>query len=291
MASWTFIHAADVHKGWPESNRFDPIRNRNWQTGLEQIEALEPELMLLGGDLTRDGTFHEIELRSVRDDLDALRFPTFVIPGNHDVGEKFTTRQGAWPNDDLARRVNPLWIAQYTSRIGPLHWTFMHRNVRFTGLSVGVIGSGLPEEERLWHLVEKLPALSPAEHHVVVIHYPLWMHSLDEPQWDHTDYDQYLNWYLSVDREPRLRLFEGFQRAGVELVITAHLHVRRPIQEVAGIRFLTTPCIGGRRQFEDLWPDGDTTPGFHRFVVAEGELQITFVPLAVEATIHEGEQT
>ena len=168
--------------------------------------------------------------------------------------------------------------------MGALHWTFVHRRVRFTGISVNVCGSGSAAEEELWDLLDSLWRLPPVDHHVVVTHYPLFMNSIDEPQWDLTDADQYLNWYLSMDRQPRLRLFEALVRGRVELVITAHLHVRRPLQEVEGIRFLATPAIGGRRQFENLWPDGDTTPGFHQITVGNGGLEITFVPLEVEAS-------
>jgi len=279
MGSWRFIHVADLHKGSPRSYRYDPSRKENWDTALRQIARFGPDLMLAGGDLTFDGYFHRYELQSIRDDLDALPFPSFPVPGNHDVGNKWTDVQGAWEYDDLEMRINSDWVRQFSTITGPLCWTFAHRDVRFTGFYSPLADSGLEEEQQLWHLLDRLPSLPPAAHHVAVTHYPLFMDDLDEPQFDHTDRDQYVNWFMSMDRQPRLRIFEALQRAGVDLLISGHVHARRPIQEVEGIRLLMAPATGGKPQYGDRWPDVDTTLGFHCFTVADDGLDIEFIPL------------
>jgi len=281
---WRFVHVADIHKGSPRSYRFDPSRKENWETALRQIVPLAPDLMLVGGDLTFDGYYHRYELQSVRDDLDGLPFPSYVVPGNHDVGNKWTDVQGAWEYDDLEMRINSGWVRQFATYFGPVCWTLAHRNVRFTGFYAPLTGSGLEEEEQLWHLLEKLPSLPKVAHHVAIAHYPLFMDDLDEPQFDHTDRDQYVNWFMSMDREPRLRIFEGLKRAGVDLFISGHVHARRPIREVDGIRLLMTPATGGKPQYGDRWPDADTTLGFHCFTVTDDELDIRFVPLEEVST-------
>ena len=55
MQPWTFVHVTDIHVGSPKSFRFQPALNENWHTAREQILEIQPDLLLVGGDLTRDG--------------------------------------------------------------------------------------------------------------------------------------------------------------------------------------------------------------------------------------------
>jgi len=116
MSRWSFILVADIHKGSPRSYRYDPARVENWYTALAQIKEMEPDLMLIGGDLVLDGYFHTFELQAIRDDLDALPFPCFVVPGNHDAGNKFTGVQGAWEYDDLEIRIRSAFFVHSSLR-------------------------------------------------------------------------------------------------------------------------------------------------------------------------------
>ena len=75
MNKWTFVHATDIHVGSPRSFRFQPAWNENWQIARKQILEIDPDLLLLGGDLTRDGRFHRYELSAIKADLDTLPFP------------------------------------------------------------------------------------------------------------------------------------------------------------------------------------------------------------------------
>ena len=73
--TWSFIHVSDIHVGSPRSYRFQPAWNENWQTARKQIVDLDPDLLFVGGDMTRDGTTHREELVNTRDDLQSLPFP------------------------------------------------------------------------------------------------------------------------------------------------------------------------------------------------------------------------
>ena len=85
---WTFLHVADSHMGTPRSFRFRPAINERWAAIKQQMAGSGADLMLHGGDLTRDGESHAFELRQAREDLETLPFPVFAIPGNHDVGKQ-----------------------------------------------------------------------------------------------------------------------------------------------------------------------------------------------------------
>ena len=140
----------------PRSFRFRPAVNRRWAAIKQQLADSGAELLLHGGDLTRDGEIHEFEYRQARDDLDTLPFPTFIIPGNMDVGNKHTTKAGTMREwDDVSLNMTAERLDLFASYFGPAHWSFLHKNVRFTGFFAAVAGTGFRQEEQLWHLLEK----------------------------------------------------------------------------------------------------------------------------------------
>ena len=149
---WTFLHVNDNHMGTPRSYRFRPAINQRWAAIRRQMSAIDAEFLLHGGDLTRDGETHEFEYLQARDDLDTLPYPTFVIPGNMDVGNKHAARNGAkpkweargWDWNDPDWNMTERRLSLFASYFGPVHWTFLYRNVRFTGFFVA--GSGLSYE-------------------------------------------------------------------------------------------------------------------------------------------------
>ena len=109
MNPWTFVFVADIQVGSPKSFRFAPAWKDNWETARKQIVELDPELLLVGGDLTRDGYVaeHRYELEAIKADFDALPFPYHLTPGNMDAGNKHTDVQG--PNtkrDDVALNID-----------------------------------------------------------------------------------------------------------------------------------------------------------------------------------------
>jgi len=284
--NWTFTHACDLHLGSPRSYRFDPSRNKNWATARHQMVAMDPDLILIGGDLTRDGDTHEWEYDMVSQDLESLPFPAYIIPGNQDVGNKHAVVQGGMDDgrDDLALNLRSDRLAIFASYFGPVCWTFMHRQVRFTGFYDAVFGSGLPEEDRLWAMLERLPSLPPADHHVVVMHYALLIDELNEADFDPTRRDEYLPWYFSVSEPHRSRLVDLLTAAKVDLVFSGHIHRRRPVQHLEGFRYFQAAAVGGRPQWDEKWADGDPTIGFYRCDVSKAGIEVTFVPVKPVST-------
>ncbi len=282
---WAFLHVNDSHMGTPRSYRFRPAVNERWAAIKQQMAAIDADLLLHGGDLTRDGETHEFEIRQAREDLETLPFPVFCIPGNMDVGNKHAFNNGVkrkwdarglgWNDPDLNMTAARLDL--FSSYFGPIHWTFLHRGVRFTGFFAAVAGSGLPQEERLWRLLERLPQLPRGKHHVAVMHYWPFIEQLDEPAWDLTHADQYDNWYFSIDPPHRQRLWELLKRSGVEILFCGHVHTGRPVQIVDGIRVYRTQAAGNTAQLAERWPDADTRFGFQRCDVTPDGIDVTFV--------------
>ena len=286
MTPWTFIHATDIHIGSPRSFRYAPAWNANWQTARRQIVAIRPDLLLVGGDLARDGSIHRFELENVRADLDALPFPYHVIPGNMDTNNKHTPISGHQPGrNDVELNVATEDLDNYRAVFGRPWWTFVHKNARFTGLGGMLLGSGLPLEAELWDFLESLHELPRPQYHIWLTHYPLFTQSPEESTWDITAGEQYREWYFGLDRPGRDRLLEVMRATGATRVLSGHTHVRRQFT-VAGIHF----DVGASTAFTQAgpnWPDGDHTLGFQRYDVTDDGIAYTFVPLA-EVSVAKG---
>ncbi len=283
---WTFLHVNDSHMGTPRSFRFRPAVNQRWAAIRQQMASSGADLLIHGGDLTRDGEVHEFEIQQAKEDLETLPFPCFVSPGNMDVGNKHASRNGVkpkwedrglgWHDPDL--NVSSERLDLFISWFGPIHWTFVHRDVRFTGLFAAVAGTGLPHEERLWRMLERLPALPKTRHHVAMMHYWPFIEDLNEPAWDLTNPEQYDNWYFSIDPPHRQRLWKCLRDAAVNVLFCGHVHTGRSVQEVDGIRIYRTPPAGNTSQLAERWPDAETRFGFQRCHVTQAGIDVSFVP-------------
>ena len=283
-ADWSFLHVSDLQPGSPRSFRFNPRQHENGQTAYRQLGAIDDvDLLLVGGDLTRDGSIHDFEYEEAKAKLDALPYPYNAIPGNMDTCNKHTSVGGATGRDDPRLNVTAAQLDNFAKFFGEFPWSFVHKNVRFSGFYAAVAGSGLPHEERMWAWLEnELPGLETVEHHVMTMHYTLFVDDPNEPTWNITKKEEYQRWYFSIDEPHRSRMFEAFKKTGVEIVFSGHIHCRRPEQVVDGIRFYR--CAGiAMRQWPDAWPDAEPPLGFYRFDVTDEGISDTFIPLEYES--------
>lgn len=278
MNPWSFVVASDIQVGSPRSFRFAPAWNENWRTARRQILKISPDLLLIPGDLTRDGSIHRYELERFKADLDALPFPYHVIPGNMDTGNKHTDLNGPAANrDDISLNITSEQVRQFSSVFGPLWWSFVHKGVRFSGFCDMLAGSGLPEEQEQWDWMEALCSQPGAERHVWIMHYLPFVEQPDEANYDITDREHYHEWYFGIDDPHRSRIMDLFRNTGATIVISGHVHCRRT-REFDGIRFDVSPATSFP-QWAGRWPDGDATLGLVRYDVSDAGIASTFVPL------------
>lgn len=278
MQPWSFVHVTDTHIGSPKSFRFQPRHNENWQVARAQIVDLQPELLLHGGDVARDGNIHTYELEAVRDDLQALPFPFHVVPGNMDTGNKHIHKPSCQTNrDDRALNITSEQLCHFEAVFGPSNWSFVHKNVRFSGFCDMILGSGLPEEEPLWQWLEAQADAEPTQYHVWVMHSAVFVERPDEPDWDPADPYTYHDWYFAPDLAVRSRLMEIFRASGTTLVLSGHVHCRKR-HFAEGILFDIGPSTAFG-QWGNRWPDGDDSLGFVQYTVTDQGLQYRFVPV------------
>jgi Calcineurin-like phosphoesterase len=227
----------------------------------------------------RDGRHHTWEIENIKKDLDSLPFPVHVIPGNMDTGNKCTGLRGPDPRRcDPELNIRSSDMVEWKKVFGPGNWSFVHKNVRFSGFCDMLLGSGLPEEDNLWKWLESQRNEPRTEYHVWIMHYALFIDRLDEPNWDITRTDQYLQWYFGISEPHRSRLFQVFKATGADLVITGHIHCAKT-HLAEGIHFDLAPATCSV-QFEDHWADCDPRMGFTRYRVASDGISGTFVPLS-----------
>lgn len=281
--SFRFIYAADLQPGSPYSFRFRASFQENWQTARAQIMALKPDFLLLGGDLTRDGYYHDFEFDEMRASLDSMCIPFHAIPGNMDVGNKFSAVAGPIPGrDDREICFSGERLAAFERYFGPSCWTFSRGPVRVSGCCDMLLGSGHSREHEVREFIRGLAQCPPCRHHLFLTHYALFMRTPDEAQPDITDPEQYYEWYFSLNREDRHFMLEHLRQAGVTRLLSGHIHCRR---EFAwnGITFDYAPSTTFG-QYAGKWPDGDSTPGFYLFEATPATLTKTFVPTSPLST-------
>ena len=287
MRPWTFVHVTDIHVGSPRSFRFTKAFNENWQTARKQILEIKPDLLLVGGDVARDGRLHKYELEAIKADFDSLLFPYYVIPGNMDTGDKHADVSGPIEGrDHIGLNLQSEHLHQWSSVFGPVWWSFVHKGVRFSGFCDMIAGSGLPEEQQFWKWMESQKEQPRADHHIWVMHYPLFIDDLHEPSFDIRDPKQYQDWYFGIDEPARSRLMHVFKATGTDIVIGGHVHCRK-VHYAEDIRFDLAPSTA-IAQYAKRWEDGDSTLGFLRYDVTEQGIEWSFVPLERVSRSKEG---
>jgi 3',5'-cyclic AMP phosphodiesterase CpdA len=196
----------------------------NYQARFEatvaQVNAANVGFVLIAGDLSQSGTLREYA--EFKQQIQKFHEPVWFVPGNHDTGDKF--------NSGKTTHVTPDRIKTYEHTVGPSWFATNCAGVRIIGINSSILGSGFEVEKQMWTFLEQelgAPARVPT---ILFMHYPLFLHDLDEPGGK----------YWNVEPAPRERLYALLQQGGVKIVLTGHLH-RPLVNRRNGIRFITTP--------------------------------------------------
>ena len=136
----------------------------------------------------------------------SLKVPIYVVPGNHDIGDK---RVDWMPADQISGE----YIQLYRDQLGPDWFSFERDDFAFFFLNTVVINSGLPEEQiqKAW-LESETERLS-GKRQFFFMHYPPYLTSPLEPG----NYD-------NVDRPGRDWLMKILAGRTVEGVFCGHVH-------------------------------------------------------------------
>ena len=164
----------------------------------ELIPTLDPEILVVTGDLTHRG--RPAELAGARELLESLSLPLLAVPGNHDIPYVFPTRftrtREAW--EHVFGTAQPVYISDRLAIVGM-------NSVRPWRQQGGALDSS-----QLDRLAPKLEAVQPGALRTVALH-----HHLAAPPWR-----------AAHKRPVRKRdlVLQRFASAGVELVLSGHVH-------------------------------------------------------------------
>lgn len=190
-----FAHISDLHFG-----RHDP---RIVQRLKEILQSLEPDLVVISGDLTQRARSEEY--RAGRDFLRSLALPYFVIPGNHDISAF-----------NLVERFGYPWRKWYRYIGSELEPERSEIGYRVAGINTARRLGGLFNWSRgrismlQSNRVKRLFAGGDADKlQIVAAHHPFWLPDLYEHR------------HLIGGRDGAVTVF---RQAGVDLILSGHVH-------------------------------------------------------------------
>ena len=210
---------ADVHTDLTdqgESVRFLP----HFQTTIRQVNEANVDLVLIAGDLANFGKKPEWD--AFKERIQGFKAPVFYVPGNHDITNKRNSGKTG------IAIVTSESYGRYAAEMGPGFYVKEAGGIRVVGLAGSLLGSGLPEEEQQWTMLERCLSGHASMPTVVFCHYPLFKKSADEPG----------GVYWNIEPEPRRRLLELMKKGGVAAFLTGHLH-HAFVADAEGL-----PCVG-----------------------------------------------
>jgi 3',5'-cyclic AMP phosphodiesterase CpdA len=187
----TLVHLSDIHFGRVDDRLLAPLR--------ATIEAVQPHVMVISGDLTQRA--RSAEFKAARAWLDTLPQPQIVVPGNHDIPLYNVAARFLTPLTKYRRYITPNLAPEYVDD-----------EIAVMGLNTArslTIKDGRVNHEQVQRLQERMAKVDPGLTRIVVTHHPF---DLPE-QFDEDDL---------VDRAPMA--MDAFSKCGVDLLLAGHLH-------------------------------------------------------------------
>lgn len=185
------------------SDRHHNARNRDV---VAQVAAGRPDMVIHLGDVVHPIPTlptHADALAQAKSMFEGFGAPLHVVPGNHDVGDKRSSVSA--PEHVLTGR------RAFADTWGPPFYSFDHDDVHFVIVDGGLLAADTAEarEQRAWLTDD----LARAGRTFVFTHYPPFLTDPDEPEH-----------YDNLDPQSRHWLIEACGRAGVEAMLTGHVH-------------------------------------------------------------------
>jgi Icc protein len=202
--TYRIAQISDTHLG-----REKPFFVANFLRVGEHLAAGGPDLVLNSGDMSLDGSACEDDLAESARLHKALGLPVRFIPGNHDLGEN----QDAPPHAGM-----PVITAELRSRylryFGPDYWQLDVPGWRIIAVNAQLLGSDLGAAADQLHLVRDAAAGADGRSVGLIVHKPLFHHSVDE--------DKITGRF--VNPLPRRQLLDALGATKPALVASGHVH-------------------------------------------------------------------
>lgn len=190
-----------------------------FEKGINQVNRAGVDFVLIAGDLTQSGKVDEF--MGFKKEISKFLTPVWVVPGNHDIGNKFS---GFVKGESVTLKR----IEVYEKCIGPSWFSVNCAGVHIICINSSLLGSGFDLEKQMWVFLERELCTPSKEPAVLLMHYPLFLKDQNEA-----------GDYWNIEPAPRTRLLGLLKNSHVKMVLTGHLH--RPISNTLdGILHVTT---------------------------------------------------
>ena len=194
-----FIQVSDPQLGFiSQTVDFTPEEQLMGQITAE-INRLRPDFVVFSGDLV-----HWFDKEQLWDGFKRMcakidsKIPVYYLPGNHDVSSD----------------VSPESVATFVGRFGSDRFVHRGRSYTVIGLHSNNIKNRTAASEAEYEWIEQqLRRARKNKPIIVVSHHPYFLNNADEAEE-----------YFNIDIETRMRYIKLFERYGVDLVLTGHLH-------------------------------------------------------------------
>jgi 3',5'-cyclic AMP phosphodiesterase CpdA len=209
----------------PDQSRYKTHLTR----AIADVNAANVDVVLVAGDLTQSGRPEQMGDFSAQ--ARGFRPGVYVVPGNHDIGEK---RLPSKPGGG----VTSARVRAYEKKFGRSWWTKNVKGIRIIGLNASILGSGLPEEEAQWRFLEDELIRFDAPPTLLLMHYPPFTTAVREPGG--------VYWNIEPGARSRLLSLVDQPTSGVIGFLTGHLHRGNDTvfpSSHGPVRIVTTPPV------------------------------------------------
>ena len=180
---------------------------------IERVNSMAPAFVVHLGDITHptpiSPDYGETAL-AFHKASEILSMPYYIVPGNHDIGEKIFP---LLPDLDDQITITKRNIGLYEQHFGQQRFSFQHQDCLFMVINSMLINSGLEEEREQWDWLEQTLQDHAGNRTFIFSHYPLYLSAADEP----AHYD-------NVDEPGRSRMLDLLRRFNVEGFYAGHVH-------------------------------------------------------------------
>ncbi len=213
---FTYAVIADTHLNEDEDNtsnspfNVNRLTNRRLRYVIDDLNKRDLALVFHLGDVVHPvpsmGQLYADSAARFHEQMEILKHPLHVIPGNHDVGDKHTE----WGPAGI---VNDTFLKAWTKHFGDHYFKVKHDDITFIGINAQLVGSGLDmeQEQKIW-LESSLQELD-GDRIYLFTHYPPFLTDTDEPEH-----------YDNLSKAGRSWLLALLDKYNVEALFAGHVH-------------------------------------------------------------------
>ncbi len=213
-ALFRFAVIADTHVNPSDQDLISPfeshrLTNSRLRHTVGVLNALQPEFIVHVGDMIHpvpEAVSYPQAVQQFRQATSAMLAPLYLVPGNHDTGDKLADYVPAGS-------IRAEYVDLYSRHFGSHFYSFDVQGCHFVVINTSLINSGLAQEQeqRAW-LEADLAALT-GQRCFLFVHYPPFVADKDE----HGHYD-------NIDQPGRSWLLGLIASYRMAAVFTGHVH-------------------------------------------------------------------